>query len=89
MISDDDMEGARARSALAVEQGVAWVKRMQPELDALPTGMVVVVNVLTGEWTAGKTWLEAHRAFAQRFGTSIPGYVHRVRDRTFIGGGIG
>jgi hypothetical protein len=69
--------------------GLQWVERKRAELEALPTGTVVVIDIETGEYVTGKTGLEAHPLFKQRFGAAARGFVHRVRDRTFIGGGIG
>ena len=86
-ISDD--EQARARSVFAAEQGEIWVAKKRSELDALPKGTVVVIDIATGKYVTGKTWLQAHPAFAQRFGPSALGYIYRVGERSFIGGGIG
>ena len=71
------------------ELGRIWVEKKRAELDALPTGTVVVIEVETGDYVTGKTGLEAHHRFSERFGEPAPGFVYRVRDMTFIGGGIG
>lgn len=84
-----DLDQARARSAFTCQQGELWVAKMQAELDALPKGTVVVIDIVTGEYVTGKTWLEAHPVFKQRFGASALGFVYRVGERTFVGGGIG
>ncbi len=84
-----DLDQARARSNFACEQGEIWVAKKKDHLDALPTGTVVLIDIVTGEYVTGKTFLEASPLFKQRFGPSALGFVHRVRDRTFIGGGIG
>ena len=84
-----DLDQARARSAFTCEQGELWVGKMQAQLDALPKGTVVVIDIVTGEYVTGKTWLEAHPVFNQRFGASALGFVYRVGERTFVGGGIG
>ncbi len=84
-----DLEQARARTAFTAEQGQIWVKRKETELEALPTGTVVIIDIATGDYVTGKNFLEANPIFDQRFGSSALGFVHRVRDRTFIGGGIG
>jgi hypothetical protein len=70
-------------------KGLRWVEQKHAELEALPTSTVVVIDIKSGEYVTAKTWLEAHPLFEQRFGVGTPGFVHRVRDRTFIGGGIG
>jgi hypothetical protein len=84
-----DLDQARARSNFACEQGEIWVAKKKDELDVLPTGTVVLIDIVTGEYVAGKTFLEVKPAFKQRFGSSALGFVYRVRDRSFIGGGIG
>ena len=90
MVSVDlDQDQVSARSDFVCQQGLGWVEKKQAELEALPTGTVVVIDIKTGEYVTGKTGLEAHPLFEQRFGKSAFGFVHRVRDRTFIGGGIG
>ena len=88
MISSDAGE-RRARTAVLAEQGDAWVEKKRDEFEAMPSRTVVLIDVRTGQYTTGKTWLEARAEFDSRFGTQIAGYVHRVRDRTFVGGGIG
>ena len=84
-----DLEREHERTKVAANQGSAWVRIKQAELDALPAGTVVVINAETGETVTGKAWLEAHHDFVARFGKGVLGYVHRVGERTFIGGGIG
>jgi hypothetical protein len=84
-----DLDQARARSAFTTEQGRIWVARKQAELDLLPRGTVVVIDIVSGDYVTGKTWLEANPIFDQRFGASALGYVYRVGERTFVGGGIG
>lgn len=88
MISGDAGE-RRARTAALAEQGEAWVDRKRAEFEALPSRTVVLIDVRTGQYTTGTTWLEARAEFDARFGSEVAGYVHRVRDRTFVGGGIG
>lgn len=88
MISNDADE-RRACTAVLAEQGEAWVEKKRDEFEALPSRTVVLIDVRTGQYTIGKTWLEARAEFDARIGAEIPGYVYRVRDRTFVGGGIG
>ena len=88
MISSDAGE-RRARTAVLAEQGDAWVEKKRDEFEAMPSRTVVLIDVRTGQYTTGKTWLEARAEFDSRFGTEIAGYVYRVRDRAFVGGGIG
>ena len=89
IVTEIDLEQARARSWFTAEQGKIWISRKQAELDALPKGTVVIIDIATGEYVTGKTYLEAEPVFDGRFGTSALGFVHRVGERTFIGGGIG
>lgn len=86
---DSDADARRARASALAEKGEAWAEQKRDEFEALPRGTVVLIDVRTGDYTTGKTWLEARAAFDARFGNDVAGYVHRVRDRTFVGGGIG
>ena len=82
-------EQTRARTLFAAEQGEIWVAQKKAELDALPKGTVVVIDIVTGTYVTGKTWLLSHAAFQQQFGPSILGYIYRGVERSFICGGIG
>jgi hypothetical protein len=84
-----DLRQARARSAFTAEQGKIWVARKQALFDALPKGTVVIIDIATGGYVTGATYLDATPLFNQRFGSSALGFVHRIGERTFIGGGIG
>ncbi len=84
-----DLTQARARSAFTAEQGKIWVARKQTLLDALPKGTVVIIDIATGDFVTGATYLDANPLFSQRFGASALGFVYRIGERTFIGGGIG
>ena len=84
-----DLDQARARSAFTCEQGQLWLEKKRAEIEALPKGTVVIIDIVTGEYVTGKTWLEANPVFDQRFGSSALGFVHHAGERTFIGGGIG
>ena len=88
MVSSDAGE-RRARTAVLAERGDAWVAKKRDEFEAMPSRTVILIDVRTGRYTTGKTWLEARAQFDSRFGAEIAGYVYRVRDRTFVGGGIG
>jgi hypothetical protein len=88
-LTEQDLEQARARSKFTAEQGQIWVSRKQAEFNALPKGTVVIIDIATGQYVTGKTYLEASPAFCQRFGKSALGFVHRIGEHTFIGGGLG
>ena len=85
----DEIIARRTRTATLAEQGEAWAEKKRDQFEAMPSRTVVLINVRTGLYTTGKTWLEARAEFDTQFGTEIAGYVYRVRDRTFVGGGIG
>jgi hypothetical protein len=87
-MTDEDLEQARARSEFSASQGQIWVSRKRAELDALPKGTVVIIDIVTGGYVTGATYLNATPLFSERFGTSALGFVHRIGQRTFIGGGI-
>lgn len=84
-----DLDQARARANFTAAQGQIWLDKKRAEIDALPKSTVVIIDIVSGEYVAGKTWLEAHPVFNQRFGASALGFVYHVGERTFIGGGIG
>jgi hypothetical protein len=88
-LTELDLEQARARSKFAAEQGKIWVSRKQSEFSELPKGTVVIIDIVTGAYVTGKTYLEASPSFGQRFGRSALGFVHRIGEHTFIGGGLG
>lgn len=88
-MSTMDLDDLHAQTLRTAEQGDVWVRRKEAELEAMPQGTVVVIDVATGDYVTGRTWLEAHHLFVNRFGEGTPGFVHRIRDRTFVGGGIG
>ena len=79
----------QAETRVKADQFIAGMSKKRDEFEAMPSRTVVLIDVRTGQYTTGKTWLEARAEFDTRFGTEIAGYVYRVRDRTFVGGGIG
>ena len=85
----DEIIARRTRTATLAEQGEAWAEKKRDQFEAMPSRTVVLIDVRTDLYTTGKTWLEARAEFDTQFGTEIAGYVYRVRDRTFVGGGIG
>lgn len=89
IVTDDDLKVARDRSAFTVQQGEKWVARRWSELALLAKGTVVIIDIATGEYVTGSTYLEASPRFTKRFGSAALGFVHRVGERSLIGGGIG
>lgn len=47
-----------------------------------------MIELESGAFVTGKTWLEAHDAFKHRFGPAAFGYTFTVDRPLFIGGGI-
>jgi hypothetical protein len=88
-MTEVDMEQARARTAFTCQQGEVWAQRKERELAGLTRGTVVIIDIVSGEYVTGTTFLTAHPLFEQRFGTSAMGYCLHVGEPTFIGGGIG
>src|ERR1700686_2667979 len=69
---DDDFEKRRSHlravTEFAGKTGPAWVEEFEPQLSKLPTGTVVAINCVTGEYVTGKGLSEASDAFEKRFG---------------------
>lgn len=83
-------ERSRALTNFAVEQGERWRQEKAAELDGLPVGTVVMINVANGEYITARNDIEAMDAFDQEFGKGVTiGYTYEVGRPTFIGGGIG
>jgi hypothetical protein len=88
-MTDTKLDRARARTEFTCVQGRLLLEEKRAEIEALPKGTVVIIDIATGEYVTGKTFLEANPIFNQRFGSSALGFTHYVGERTFIGGGIG
>jgi hypothetical protein len=88
-MADVNWDRVRERTAFTSEQGRRWLEKKRAEIHALPRGTVVIIDVASGEYVTGRTFLEANPIFDQRFGASALGYTVHVGERTFIGGGIG
>jgi len=88
---DDDFEKRRlhlrAVTEFAGKAGPALLEKLLPELSKLPTGTVVAINCVTGEYVTGKELSEASDAFESRFGKTV-GWIHEIGGGFFIGGGI-
>ena len=83
---------SNTRADVAAADGTRWVETHSEAFSLLPTGTVVIINVVDGAYETGEDFVEAQQNFDKRFGTSafgVLGWVHRIRDRTFIGGGLG
>jgi hypothetical protein len=77
----------RAVTEFAGKTGPAWVEELEPEFSKLPTGTVVAINCVTGEYVTGTGLSEARGAFERRFGKTV-GWIHEVGGGFFVGGGI-
>jgi hypothetical protein len=81
---------ARAMTSFAVEQGERWRQEKASELEALPVGTVVMINVVSGAYVTATTHIEAMDKFDQTFGKGVTiDYTFEVGRSTFIGGGLG
>ena len=79
----------RAQNAFAVQEGERWRQEKAAELEALPAGTVVVINVVNGKYVTASSDLEAMDKFHQTFGKGTTlSYSFEVGRPVFIGGGI-
>ena len=88
----DSLQGerlARRREELetTARLGRAWLERLQPQLEHLPKGTVVVVNCATGEYVTAESRISGIDKFQDRFG-NVAGWLHEIGGGIFIGGGI-
>ena len=62
---NDDFEKRRSHmhavTEFAAKTGPAWVEEFKSELSKLPTGTVVAINCVTGEYVTGTGLSEASR----------------------------
>jgi hypothetical protein len=70
-----------------VREGKAWLEKLEPELEMLPKGTVVVINCATGEYITAESRLAGLNKFQDRFG-DVSGYLHEIGGGLFIGGGL-
>ena len=69
-------------------RGEEWRSAKLAAFSGLPAGTTVMIELESGAFVTGKTWLEAHDAFKHRFGPAAFGYTFTVDRPLFIGGGI-
>jgi hypothetical protein len=88
---NDDFEKRRSHiyavTEFAAKTGPAWVEEFKSEFSKLPTGTVVAINCVTGEYVTGTGLSEASEAFERRFGKSV-GWIHEIGGGFFVGGGL-
>src|SRR6516164_10452000 len=78
---DNDFEKRRSHmhavTEFAAKTAPAWVEEFKSELSKLPTGTVVAINCVTGEYVTGTGLSEASEAFERRFGKTV-GWIHEI-----------
>ncbi len=87
-LTEDDLAKQRARNQEVGQAGERWLQAKRAEIEALPTGTVVMFNVETGEYVTGANALAASDEFDRLYGHDCPGFIHRVRHPIFVGGGL-
>ncbi len=87
-ITDEELARQRARSEEIGRAGARWLKAKRAEIEALPTGTVVIFNVETGAYVTGSDSITASDAFHDLYGDETPGFIHRVRYPIVVGGGL-
>ena len=81
----------RAAAVPALEfigkEGNYWLKRLQPELEKLPDGTAVVINIVNGEYVTAPSRLEAMDKFDQEYGQDRTfGFVHQIGRPIYLSG---
>lgn len=86
--TEEELARQRTRNQEVGRAGERWLEAKRAEIEALPTGTVVIFNIETGEYVTGSDGITASAAFHSLFGESTPGFIHRVRHPIFVGGGL-
>lgn len=87
-LTDDDLASQRARTEAIGRAGRRWVVSKSSDLEQLPAGTVVIFDVETGEYVTGATHIEAMDKFDKSIGAERPSFIHEVKRRVFLGGGL-
>ena len=67
----------------------AWLRAFDLWLTSLPTGKVVVVDLLTGDFVTAWSRIEALDAFEKEFGSGrTVGWLHEIGGGAVLGGGL-
>ena len=73
----------------AEQQGERWIAALADDFAKLPKGSVVIIKVDDGAYVYASGFIEAQQLFDQKFGKNQTiGWVHRIGESTFVGGGI-
>lgn len=86
--TNEELARQRARNEEIGWAGERWLQAKRAEIEALPTGTVVIFNVETGEYVTGTNALTVSDEFDLIHGHDCPGFIHRVRHPIFLGGGL-
>ena len=71
------------------DRGEAWRKAKTNVFGKLAAGTTVYIDIGSGDYVTGETWLAASDAFQRKFpGDTNFGYSFTVDRPTFVGGGI-
>ena len=85
----DDPAISDERERFAEAQGTHWIKVHADALNALPHGTTVIINVTTGDYVTGTSWLAALEAYEQKFGRGRTlSWSYEVGRPLFVGGGV-
>ena len=88
-MGDHDDQRLRSQTAFAVQEGKRWREEKATELAALPSGTVVVFNVINGQYVTAANRIDALKQFHQRFGEGVTlAFSFEIDRPVFIGGGI-
>lgn len=83
------LDGLRGDNSIVDRATDSWLIIHKARLDTLPKGMVVAINLLTGDFVPASTRVAAIDAFETKFGTNKTiGRLHEVGGGIVLGGGI-
>lgn len=84
-----DHDQFSSQTSFAVREGERWRRMRATELESLPIGTIVMINVANGEYVTAATRLSAIDKFHDRFGRNTTlAYSFEVGRPVFVGGGI-
>ncbi|MBX9926532.1 MAG: hypothetical protein K2Y05_09250 [Hyphomicrobiaceae bacterium] len=89
-MTNQDYAVWKAETEFSAHEGERWRALKARELDTLPDGTAVLINVATGEFVTGRSLQDARQTYHKTFGqTGKLAYGFTVGRPTFVGGGLG
>lgn len=89
-MTNNDYAVWKAETEYSAHEGERWRALKAGELNALPDGTAVLINVATGEFVTGRSPQDARQNYHKTFGQTVNlAYSFTVGRPTFVGGGLG